>query len=460
MPGATDLSGVGEWSQAQEYGQVWYPPVSPSWVPYQDGNWAYVAPWGWTWVDAEPWGFAPFHYGRWAHIDSRWGWVPGDAPSSYRPVYAPALVAFVGLGVGVAVGAALAHGSIGWVPLGPHEAYHPWYHASEGYLRQVNTGHVKDVAAINNRVEINGLVNRAAATSVPASVMMSSRRVQGVGRPIPAQAFASAHPLVGEQPLRPAPTTFGVTPAVAHQLNLSGPGPQRHAPGPMVRAQAEAPANGQPPRPELLGPHGQPPGGPRPGEQGREAPPLGGVPPLPSPGARPEGVPGPGGEARPGVPPVVHPEGLNRPPGGSEPNRGPGGAPPLPGPGERPAGVLEQHEVHPPGAAPAELPRPEGRPGGEARPGPEIVHPAPEIRPPAPPEHHDAPPPHEAPPPRVEQPRPAPPPPPHVEAPRPVAPPPPRVEAPRPAPPPPHVEAPHPAAPPPHAPPEKKPGEH
>jgi len=255
MPGATDLAGVGEWSQAPDYGQVWYPPVSPSWVPYQDGNWAYVAPWGWTWVDAEPWGFAPFHYGRWAHIGPRWGWIPGDAPASYRPVYAPALVAFVGLGVGAAVGAALAHGSIGWVPLGPHEAYHPWYHASEGYLRQVNTGHVKDAAAINKGVEINGLVNRSAATMVPASVMMSSRRVLGAGRPIPAQAFSSARPLEGEQPLRPAATTFGVTPAVAHQLNLSGPGPRRPAPGPVVRAQAEAPANGQPPRPELLGPH-------------------------------------------------------------------------------------------------------------------------------------------------------------------------------------------------------------
>lgn len=460
MPGATDLAGVGEWSQAPDYGQVWYPPVSPSWVPYQDGNWAYVAPWGWTWVDAEPWGFAPFHYGRWAHIGPRWGWIPGDAPASYRPVYAPALVAFVGLGVGAAVGAALAHGSIGWVPLGPHEAYHPWYHASEGYLRQVNTGHVKDAAAINKGVEINGLVNRSAATMVPASVMMSSRRVLGAGRPIPAQAFSSARPLEGEQPLRPAATTFGVTPAVAHQLNLSGPGPRRPAPGPVVRAQAEAPANGQPPRPELLGPHGQQPGGAHPGEPGRVAPPPVGAPPLAAPGARPEGVPGPGGEARPGVPPVVHPAEVNRPGNGPEPGRGSGGAPPLPGPGERPAGVPEQHEVRPPGTPLAEPPRPEVRPGGEARPvpenrPPEVVRPAPEARPAAPPPHA------EAPPPRVEQPRPAAPPPPRPEPPRPAAPPP-RVEAPRPAPPPPppRVEAPHPAAPAPRPEPEKKPGEH
>jgi hypothetical protein len=54
MPGAADLTDRGEWSDVPDYGQVWYPPVSPDWVPYQDGNWAYVAPWGWTWMDSAP----------------------------------------------------------------------------------------------------------------------------------------------------------------------------------------------------------------------------------------------------------------------------------------------------------------------------------------------------------------------------------------------------------------------
>jgi len=77
MPGGSDLADTGSWSQVPQYGQVWYPPVSPGWVPYRHGHWAYVAPWGWTWVDDAPWGFAPSHYGRWVEVDGRWAWTPG-----------------------------------------------------------------------------------------------------------------------------------------------------------------------------------------------------------------------------------------------------------------------------------------------------------------------------------------------------------------------------------------------
>ena len=140
MPGGDDLSAYGSWSQSSDYGHVWYPQVAAGWAPYRDGHWAYIAPWGWTWVDAAPWGFAPFHYGRWFQVDGRWGWTPGSGGYGYDgpPVYAPALVAFIGLGVGIGIGAALASGSIGWCPLGPREAYYPWYHTSGGYLRSVN----------------------------------------------------------------------------------------------------------------------------------------------------------------------------------------------------------------------------------------------------------------------------------------------------------------------------------
>src|SRR2546428_7576392 len=37
--------------------------------------------------------FRSFHYGRWAYARNEWLWVPG--PVVARPVYAPALVAFV-----------------------------------------------------------------------------------------------------------------------------------------------------------------------------------------------------------------------------------------------------------------------------------------------------------------------------------------------------------------------------
>ena len=104
--GYADLDAHGTWSNVPTYGAVWVPrDVAADWAPYRDGHWAWVDPWGWTWVDAAPWGFAPFHYGRWAFVQSRWCWVPG--PRHERPVYAPALVAFVGgsnFGVSVGVG--------------------------------------------------------------------------------------------------------------------------------------------------------------------------------------------------------------------------------------------------------------------------------------------------------------------------------------------------------------------
>ena len=328
MPGAEDLSGYGEWSQAPDYGDVWYPSVPANWVPYREGEWAYVAPWGWTWMDSDPWGFAPFHYGRWAHIGNRWGWLPGEERAE-RPVYAPALVAFLGVAAGVAVGAAIAHGTIGWVPLGPREAYHPWYHASRNYIQRINTGHVRDLAGINNNVAIGAFANRGAATAVPASVLLGSRPVRAAARPLSAQAFAAARPVIGQQPIHPAVTTFGVTPAVARQLNLQGGGrgfaPRPPAPGPAIHVQEPGAGNGFPSRPALIGPRGAAAGGPRPGEPAVVRP--GGPPPLPEPGTRPAGMaepnrPRPPGEiAGPEAPAGVRPEGTGRPVTGPEMTR-------------------------------------------------------------------------------------------------------------------------------------------
>src|SRR5208282_5188732 len=84
----------GRWDTAQGYGEVWYPKVPAGWVPYADGRWVWIVPWGWTWVDAESWGFAPCHYGRWALIGESWAWVPGAFEPF--PVYAPALIGFLG----------------------------------------------------------------------------------------------------------------------------------------------------------------------------------------------------------------------------------------------------------------------------------------------------------------------------------------------------------------------------
>jgi hypothetical protein len=95
VTGYQDLNEYGSWRHDPEYGGVWYPTDVPAgWVPYRFGHWAFVPPWGWTWIDDAPWGFTPFHYGRWVETGDRWGWVPGALVA--RPVYAPALVAFIG----------------------------------------------------------------------------------------------------------------------------------------------------------------------------------------------------------------------------------------------------------------------------------------------------------------------------------------------------------------------------
>ncbi len=101
IPGYEDLDANGTWRSDPNYGEVWVPTVAVTaqWAPYHQGHWTWIAPWGWTWIDDAPWGFAPFHYGRWAYLGNAWAWVPGPVVVA-QPVYAPALVAFVGGGGG------------------------------------------------------------------------------------------------------------------------------------------------------------------------------------------------------------------------------------------------------------------------------------------------------------------------------------------------------------------------
>ncbi len=127
VTGYEDLEDNGSWSSEPEYGHVWTPRyVGADWAPYRYGRWVSVAPWGWTWIDDTRWGYAPFHYGRWARIRHRWCWVPG--PRHVRPVYAPALVGWIGP-PGVRVS---------WFPLAPREVYAPGRRFSRRYLERVN----------------------------------------------------------------------------------------------------------------------------------------------------------------------------------------------------------------------------------------------------------------------------------------------------------------------------------
>ncbi len=169
--GYEDLDQYGTWQPNPEYGNVWYPREVPSgWAPYRYGHWSWIDPWGWTWVDEAAWGFAPFHYGRWAYVSNRWGWVPG--PVNVRPVYAPALVAFVGgAGFSVAVSSGPA---IGWFPLGPREVYRPAYNVSREYYRQVNVSNT----VINTTVINNTYVSNVTSTTTSAQPRGSYRNLQ------------------------------------------------------------------------------------------------------------------------------------------------------------------------------------------------------------------------------------------------------------------------------------------
>ena len=140
MTGAEDLDRYGRWDRHPEFGALWIPQnVSPGWAPYRHGQWAWVRPWGWTWVDDAPWGFAPFHYGRWISWRDQWAWAPGQYVA--RPVYAPALVAWIG-GPSVSIGINIGGGpAVGWVPLAPREVYVPTYNVTNIYVRNVNVSH-------------------------------------------------------------------------------------------------------------------------------------------------------------------------------------------------------------------------------------------------------------------------------------------------------------------------------
>lgn len=239
MTGVDELDRYGSWDQNSEYGALWYPRgVAVGWAPYSTGHWAYVRPWGWTWVDDAPWGFAPFHYGRWVYYRDRWGWAPGTRVA--RPVYAPALVAWVG-GPNVSVSINIGGGpAVGWFPLAPREVYVPSYRVSPRYVQNINITHVTNITSINAVVNnpraprdfgnrrfpnaltvVPGSVLTAREPVAPAAAQMRNtpwvrelnrepRRAQAlVMAPIAAPVAAGRAQLNDRRPIAPPPGVFG-----------------------------------------------------------------------------------------------------------------------------------------------------------------------------------------------------------------------------------------------------------
>ena len=198
--GYEDLDDNGGWRQVPEYGTVWFPHTTiVGWAPYRYGHWVWISPWGWTWVDDAPWGFAPFHYGRWVTVGGVWGWVP-CAPRAVvgvayvRPVYAPALVAWVGgphFSVGIGIGGGGGVG-VAWFPLAPREVYVPSYHVSRTYVTNVNVSNTTvnttvvnnyyNTVIVNKNVTNIKYANQTATNGVTATSQQNFTSAQPVGR--------------------------------------------------------------------------------------------------------------------------------------------------------------------------------------------------------------------------------------------------------------------------------------
>ena len=183
--GYDDLDDNGDWRDDSNYGHVWYPHVDAGWAPYHEGHWDWIDPWGYTWVDDSSWGYAPFHYGRWVSVGGRWGWIAG--PPAEEPVYAPALVVFIGAGGGGGFG-----GNVGWFPLGPREVYVPTYPVGRAYMNRVNisstTVNTTTITNVYNTTVINKTTN-------VTNITYANRTVPGAVTAVPQGAFAGAQPV-------------------------------------------------------------------------------------------------------------------------------------------------------------------------------------------------------------------------------------------------------------------------
>ncbi|MBI3106605.1 MAG: hypothetical protein HYY95_13735, partial [Candidatus Rokubacteria bacterium] len=178
--GTEELDRHGSWRVVESYGSVWVPTaVASGWVPYSTGRWIWDPRYGWTWLDNEPWGWAPYHYGRWVHVSGFWGWAPG--PIVVRPVYAPALVVFLG-GVRLSFGLPLA-----WAPLGWGEPIIPWW-GRRGYISRPSWDGWGGPRVVNNVVINNTTVVNVRNITVYRNVAGPSSAVVAV----PADRFGRA----------------------------------------------------------------------------------------------------------------------------------------------------------------------------------------------------------------------------------------------------------------------------
>lgn len=339
--GGEALDQNGSWRTVESYGSVWVPAGVPAgWSPYTTGRWIWDPRFGWTWLDEAPWGWAPYHYGRWVFVGPYWAWAPG--PIVVRPVYAPALVVF--LGGPVVVGRPLYWAPLGWgEPVirwwgGPRFVGVAWWGGWGGprvvnnmVINRTTTVNVSSITVYRNVHVTNAVVGVPAdrfghpgvrpARLADASEVRQLAPVRGAPdvRPVAASLAAGAGPAATRPPEAVRSRAVVATraprdpaPALRSQ-GLSAAGPQaqqRIVPAPARTVTPQAVPGGAAPRAQGAAGHATTGDGPR-RERGRGGAERGSGQPAPPSGAAREAAP-----SRQAVPPAPPAPGIQSAPGG------------------------------------------------------------------------------------------------------------------------------------------------
>jgi hypothetical protein len=203
-----------------------------------------------------------------------------------HPCYAPALVVFVGVNSGPRGGVQA------WFPLGPREAYNPWYHADDRYRHRVNVNvnvtvvdydrvryvnRDRGITAVSSETFRGGVpvarrmvtVSNTQVTSarviahpqlIPTITAMRGRpaiapppprvtddRVRTEVRPMPIRRQPMARPAEPSQTAQPAQPSQPAQPAQPERREPSAQPEARPNPPPVVRGRREPPPADPPP---------------------------------------------------------------------------------------------------------------------------------------------------------------------------------------------------------------------
>jgi hypothetical protein len=239
MYGAT-FDQYGTWRYAPDYGNVWYPMVSPDWRPYYNGYWEPIRPYGWTWIGADVWAWPTHHYGRWGFARNAWFWVPDRTFAAAWVSWgsAPGYVSWCPLGFDNRPVFALSMGYgnpwAGWTVLprthfGAHGYYAPHYAVEPRHLPQHTVFVTQSVPPVAVPRHLGNGAPGGGGVAVPRN-----------GSTTRAGAFASR-----PSPVNSEPSPVAIPPIVTGQPTRAGTWPsqiQRPRPSEQPRVNGPWPA--------------------------------------------------------------------------------------------------------------------------------------------------------------------------------------------------------------------------